>query len=163
MKLIEQGNCEALKNAVSKQPVGAGMFVSSRLKYYDEGIYDDKDDEISSPLQLNHAVVIVGYEEDFWLVRNSWGKGYGENGYFRLKMGNTLNICQVGVYVEPHDDYSTNEGVKPDYTSIYDYPFTDVLQLNSNVGILIVHDKWKTSNDCSSMSLSSIRLYNNNG
>jgi len=38
---------------------------------------------------VNHAVVLVGYgtdEEngDFWLIRNSWGTGYGENGYIRI-------------------------------------------------------------------------------
>ena len=38
---------------------------------------------------MNHVVVLVGYGSDealgdFWLIRNSWGTGYGENGYIRL-------------------------------------------------------------------------------
>merc|ERR1719347_1654270 len=39
---------------------------------------------------LNHAVQLVGYgtdetEGDYWLVRNSWGSGWGEGGYIRLQ------------------------------------------------------------------------------
>ena len=33
---------------------------------------------------LDHAVVAVGYTADYWLVRNSWGPGWGEKGYIRL-------------------------------------------------------------------------------
>jgi C1A family cysteine protease len=40
--------------------------------------------------EMNHAVNVVGYGTDaqskqpFWLMRNSWGSSWGENGYFRL-------------------------------------------------------------------------------
>merc|ERR1712013_828135 len=43
-----------------------------------------------SNIALNHAVQLVGYgtdetEGDYWLVRNSWGSGWGEGGYIRLQ------------------------------------------------------------------------------
>lgn len=46
------------------------------------------------------AVLIVGYQmptrpggkDGFWKVRNSWGAGWGEDGYIRLAMGNTCGI-----------------------------------------------------------------------
>jgi C1A family cysteine protease len=47
---------------------------------------------------LNHAVAIVGYKDDpsighggYWIVKNSWGNGWGYNGFFNIEYG-SLNI-----------------------------------------------------------------------
>eukprot|EP01059_Diplonema_ambulator_P017484 TRINITY_DN29499_c0_g1_i1.p1 TRINITY_DN29499_c0_g1~~TRINITY_DN29499_c0_g1_i1.p1 ORF type:complete len:318 (+),score=78.59 TRINITY_DN29499_c0_g1_i1:43-996(+) len=46
-----------------------------------------------------HCVLIVGYGssngEDYWLIKNSWGTGWGENGYLRLQRGS--NQCDITV------------------------------------------------------------------
>lgn len=53
------------------------------------------------PKPLDHAVVVVGYGSgakdptdpkgertlDYWLVKNSWGEEWGENGFFKLARG----------------------------------------------------------------------------
>jgi len=55
---------------------------------YSGGIYNDKK---GRHRDLNHAVVLEGYGtdeetgQDYWLVRNSWGPKWGEDGYIRLK------------------------------------------------------------------------------
>ena len=41
-------------------------------------------------IQINHAVQLVGYgtnadEGDYWILRNSWGEGWGEGGFMRLR------------------------------------------------------------------------------
>ena len=59
-------------------------------------------DYLVEPLlqKLDHAVLVVGYghcsqtKKDFWLIKNSWGKDWGEEGYFRLERNNN-NMCGV--------------------------------------------------------------------
>lgn len=45
----------------------------------------------------NHAVLITGYdttgEVPYWIVRNSWGTSWGDNGYVYIKIGN--NMCGI--------------------------------------------------------------------
>jgi len=62
---------------------------ASNWTFYSGGVLDDSD--MTSHYDINHAVVLEGYGtdeetgEDYWLVRNSWGVEWGENGYIRLK------------------------------------------------------------------------------
>jgi len=48
---------------------------------------------------VNHAVVAVGYGNedgmDYWLIKNSWGADWGDNGFFRMQRG--VNMCGVAV------------------------------------------------------------------
>merc|ERR1711997_717417 len=61
---------------------------ASGWSFYGGGVFDSC--SYDRNIEINHAVQLVGYgtdasEGDYWIVRNSWGSSWGENGYIRLK------------------------------------------------------------------------------
>ncbi|EOA25878.1 hypothetical protein CARUB_v10019256mg [Capsella rubella] len=84
---VPQNDEEALLKAVSQQPVSVAIDGSgAAFKHYSGGIFEDED----CGTHLTHAVTIVGYgtsEEGikYWLLKNSWGEQWGEDGYMRIK------------------------------------------------------------------------------
>ena len=65
------------------------------FQLYSGGIYDPL---FCSSTDLDHAVGLVGYgtesDTDYWIVRNSWGTSWGEEGYIRM-IRNDNNKCGV--------------------------------------------------------------------
>lgn len=63
---------------------------------YTSGIFDD-DADSCLPNYSNHAVCCVGYGTEnginYWIVKNSWGANWGEDGFIRMIRGK--NICGV--------------------------------------------------------------------
>jgi len=58
---------------------------ASQWGLYEKGVWE------ANASTINHGVVVVGYGTDedtgekYWKVRNSWGQGFGEQGYIRIK------------------------------------------------------------------------------
>jgi len=51
---------------------------------------------------LNHCVLLTGYDvsNGYWTIKNSWGTGWGENGFMRMEMGqNTCGVAVEAMYV----------------------------------------------------------------
>ncbi len=53
---------------------------------------------------IDHAVAAVGYGVDpiaggYYLVRNSWGTGWGDQGYVKIGQANGAGICGINQYV----------------------------------------------------------------
>jgi cathepsin L len=65
------------------------------FQMYSSGIYNPSS---CSSRNLDHAVGLVGYgtenSVDYWIVRNSWGTSWGEDGYIRI-IRNNNNKCGV--------------------------------------------------------------------
>jgi len=100
------GGCseEAMKKAlVEGGPLSVSFEVYDDFMMYHSGVYHHtgliklSDFE---PFEItNHAVLLVGYGhddelgEDYWTIKNSWGTGWGEGGYFRIRRG--VDECSV--------------------------------------------------------------------
>jgi len=95
---IETGSEKALMDAVGKiGPVSVGIDASHRsFQLYSEGVYYEKE---CSTERLDHGVLAVGYgtetaeaeHGDYWLVKNSWGKTWGMEGYIHMSRGRNNN------------------------------------------------------------------------
>jgi len=86
---------------VNNGPVAVGFEVYDDFMNYARGVYHhtgvkDNLNRLNKwdPFQLtNHAVLVVGYgveqgtNEPYWIVKNSWGTRWGEQGYFRIRRG----------------------------------------------------------------------------
>ncbi|XP_059433136.1 pro-cathepsin H-like [Corylus avellana] len=94
---ITLGAEDELKHAVAfVRPVSVAFQVVSDFRLYAEGVYTS-DTCGTTPMDVNHAVLAVGYGVEngvpYWLIKNSWGKSWGDNGFFKMEMGK--NMCGV--------------------------------------------------------------------
>ena len=85
-----------MKAAVAAQPVSIAIEADqASFQNYKSGVYNDK----GCGTSLDHGVLIVGYGSDFWIVKNSWGGSWGDNGYIEIEMSSGAGIC--GINMEP--------------------------------------------------------------
>lgn len=85
------GGESAVKEAVAEAPVLTSFTVYEDFRYYEGGVYE----HVSGGMLGGHAVCIVGWNdsENSWIVKNSWGTEWGEEGWFRIKRGD----CGIGM------------------------------------------------------------------
>jgi len=86
-------NVNAMKAALYKYgPVVVGVHASNKMVLYSSGIFYDIDCDGEN---MNHAVTVVGYGvrdgDTYWIVKNSWGESWGEDGYILISAVN--NNC----------------------------------------------------------------------
>ena len=80
-------------------PIGTGLD-ATRFQHYRGGIFYNKH-YIYDRLHITHAVIIVGYTETYWIIKNSWGKRWGDDGYIYIARdrGNQCGITSMPLYV----------------------------------------------------------------
>lgn len=94
---ITLGAEDELKHAVAfVRPVSVAFEVVGSFRLYKEGVFTTNTCG-STPMDVNHAVLAVGYGVEngipYWLIKNSWGEDWGDNGYFKMEMGK--NMCGI--------------------------------------------------------------------
>ncbi|XP_047471044.1 uncharacterized peptidase C1-like protein F26E4.3 [Penaeus chinensis] len=81
------------REIIANGPVQAVMTVHPDFFLYKTGVYSYS--ELGSPHSAAHSVKLLGWGEElvngkmvkYWLAENSWGKDWGEGGFFRILRG----------------------------------------------------------------------------
>ena len=105
----------AIKSAIlTHGPVDVAVYVTSAFDAYDGGVFED--DLIDCPdsfgqgcasTETNHAVALVGWDDGdattpgHFILRNSWGTGWGEAGYMRIAYHAARVACSATYLAYP--------------------------------------------------------------
>nr|XP_033812957.1 tubulointerstitial nephritis antigen-like [Geotrypetes seraphini] len=101
---------DIMKEVMENGPVQAIMEVHEDFFLYKGGIYRHTPVTAGKPKHYRrhgtHSVKITGWGEEkipsgqsqkYWIAANSWGKNWGESGYFRIARG--ANECEIEAFV----------------------------------------------------------------
>jgi C1A family cysteine protease len=87
--------------AVAVNPVSIAI-EADEIMDYSWGVFNDG----SCGTNLDHGVLMVGYtvyqpkKLDYWIVKNSWGMDWGENGYIRFAKDEKKPVNVCGIMIE---------------------------------------------------------------
>ena len=92
---LPMGDEDALAKAVATVgPVSVAIDATQQsFMFYSHGIYESGACDVEN---VDHAVLVVGYGPGYWIIKNSWGTEWGDNGYMKMKRG--VNMCAIASF-----------------------------------------------------------------
>lgn len=138
-----KGEENMMQEIYQRGPIACGIAVPQALDDYTGGVYCDD----TGDMEIVHDISVIGYGvtddgEKYWLVRNSWGTHWGENGFFRVCRGkNNINIESDCSWAVPKDTWTnqvwheTTEAEKNDPKNdltVYEFPQPEFSPSESN-------------------------------
>ena len=113
---LPTNNPQKLMEAVATQGPVSISVAASDFKNYESGIYSGDCGYVT-----NHAVVLIGYGADdkgnlYWIVRNSWGEKWGEQGHIRLPREPDFSKVNCDYDLSPADGAGCDGG--PDKVNV---------------------------------------------
>mmetsp|Transcript_26331 Transcript_26331/g.56455 ORF Transcript_26331/g.56455 Transcript_26331/m.56455 type:complete len:367 (-) Transcript_26331:236-1336(-) len=99
---VPSGNEKSMLAALAMQPISVAIQADQFVfQFYKGGVLTD--DSCGKNAQLDHGVLAVGYGSDletnepYFVVKNSWGESWGEDGYIRFSRNskNTYGMCGI--------------------------------------------------------------------
>lgn len=101
------GEENMMQEIYQRGPIACGVDSTSELHNYTGGIFIDQ----TGAVDINHEISVVGFGVEngtkYWLVRNSWGQAWGDNGFFKIIRGvNNLAIESECTWAVPKDTWT---------------------------------------------------------
>jgi C1A family cysteine protease len=95
---VPKNDCKTLLQFATTQPTSVAI-AANAIQSYKSGVFST----LTCGTSLNHGVTLIGYghdatsNKDYYLVRNSWGAGWGEQGYIRMdrNVQTSTGICGI--------------------------------------------------------------------
>lgn len=119
----------AIKHAlVTNGPVPTYFMSYKDFIQHKEGVYEHKWGKIHGP----HYVTIVGYNDDpgYWIVKNSWGTNFQEEGWFKIKYGECSiekkSIYLSGVYGRFPINYVDDDNTIGPWNGSKEFPYRTI-------------------------------------
>ncbi|KAI3884962.1 hypothetical protein MKW98_002354 [Papaver atlanticum] len=118
---VPKNSGDALMKAVANQPVSVAIEAGGHdFRFYKEGVFSG-----DCGTSVDHGVTVVGFGETseglkYWIVKNSWGANWGENGYVRMQRNDEMKgLCGINTLasypVKSTHSSSTSSLEKNDY------------------------------------------------